>query len=57
MGGHAMQSVLEFFQSDASLIIALVLVVTMAALSIAAIWSRRNRADIVNNRGIFDHKL
>ena len=52
-----MQSVSELLQSDASLIIALVLVGAMAALSIAAIWSRRNRADVVNNRGIFDHKL
>jgi hypothetical protein len=52
-----MQSVLEFLRSDASLIIALVLVGTMAALSIAAVWSRRNRADVVDNRGIVDHKL
>jgi hypothetical protein len=52
-----MQSVSELLQSDASLIIALVLAGAMAALSIAAIWSRRNRADGVNNRGTFDHKL
>jgi hypothetical protein len=52
-----MQSVLEFLRSDASLIIALVLVGTMAAFSIAAVWSRRNRADVVDNRGIVDHKL
>jgi hypothetical protein len=52
-----MQSVSELLQSDASLIIALVLAGAMAALSIAAIWSRRNRADVVDNRGMFDPKL
>jgi hypothetical protein len=57
MGEHAMQSVSELLQSDAGLIVALVLVVTIAALSIVAIWSRRNRADVADNRGIFDHKL
>jgi hypothetical protein len=52
-----MQSVSELLQSDAGLIVALVLVVTIAALSIVAIWSRRNRADVADNRGVFDHKL